>query len=1177
MPAESPGNNTHGHDGDKRRRDRRTSSLPRSRNISRQSKNDKNNKNATATTSSSSCRRGLRIFIGSANLGNALPDPDSLSAWLPHHGKIHHVLNPNVKSSSVVEGVSKESWNNVDIHGKIEVIAVGMQESVAGSNPLTATGLTALFTGTNIKERKSFTNALGDLGKPIDAARTKVTEMIGTQAEVGGTKKLKERVTSHVGEDYTMMAEYQQGEMVFYLFVRNDLTSISSVTGLQAHNCGIGSVMANKGGIATILTVGTTRLSFLSLHLAAGHGLKHYEERNSNMGEIIRGTHDPTLSVHHAFVFGDLNYRFSLAPSSTGPEPPEEDTRLVCQTIVDAEDWATMNKHDELGRALREKKILVGFQTHPIRTCPTYRCERKQGVHYDYERIPSHTDRILWKSVEETPRSVEALLYEPIPDFSTSDHKPVRGVFFLPNRPSLRLNPEKTILNLTLKGFKCTNLRPASNPLHSDVDTYLDFQLQPSILELKSNNKQRRGRTYTINSTDNPSWPKEDVKFQIDVSSKKEIHGAYLYIKCMNDNAVLGDSLLGTVVLDLEHIIRRSLGVIEWKDDVERHFLRSGKDVGKLFCGIDINWDKNRRPHQQPTRARGVRSKSRVKASRSKSRVKASSAESEKSLLYLSHYMTKLEMPSGVLSTVVRNYHSCEKRYWYIDNSSSMKKIDSHLMGDNFERIKVSRWEELSECVCFHSKMSAKCFLPTTFSLMNSPSSGSQQFDVCCSNESDVEREVDQVHRIMTAGTPAVGKTPLLECISDFKNDISREASQLSSKGKHVTLVMCTQGLPTGRTGSANLAALRKFTHSVYSLSKLPVKIVIRLCTNDEKTTRLYNGLDSKLDNCECIDDWWGESLEVYLHNPWLCYGFGMHRLREAGLLWGLFNNLDERQLDLDEIHQFATSFFIGENESPGLPHPRDWKSFMQSLSELVKKEKLQWNPVKKKRTPWINLSKLESMYQPAQHRGNARAPRESPRSSQQQHQQNEKAHKLPSKTGAEKGESSRPSQRRNQQHEEHRKPPPKTAAEKEPSAKPSQQNHQQHEDPRKLPSKPTPDVAPPKEVTLHDVLRSWSHQPPNFEKLHPLHHLLVTLPTTFPPVNERVEPHEYFSKWTPISGEVFLESGDELDGLLKRATRKVKIFLHPDKLPKDLTETQSFLFRAIWDVILESEAPTLK
>jgi len=36
---------------------------------------------------------------------------------------------------------------------------------------------------------------------------------------------------------------------------------------------------------------------------------------------------------------------------------------------------------------------------------------------------------------------------------------------------------------------------------------------------------------------------------------------------------------------------------------------------------------------------------------------------------------------------------------------------------------------------------------------------------------------------------------------------------------------------------------------------------------------------------------------------------------------------------------------------------------------------------------------------------------------------------------------------------------------------------------------------------------------------------------------------------------------------------RKLKIFLHPDKLPKDLTQNQTQLFETLWNELQEKEA----
>ena len=38
------------------------------------------------------------------------------------------------------------------------------------------------------------------------------------------------------------------------------------------------------------------------------------------------------------------------------------------------------------------------------------------------------------------------------------------------------------------------------------------------------------------------------------------------------------------------------------------------------------------------------------------------------------------------------------------------------------------------------------------------------------------------------------------------------------------------------------------------------------------------------------------QAMEVYLHNPWLTYGVGLHRLREAGFAPEIMEDLDERR-----------------------------------------------------------------------------------------------------------------------------------------------------------------------------------------------------------------------------------------------------------------------------------------
>lgn len=351
---------------------------------------------------------------------------------------------------------------------------------------------------------------------------------------------------------------------------------------------------------------------------------------------------------------------------------------------------------------------------------------------------------------------------------------------------------------------------------------------------------------------------------------------------------------------------------------------------------------------------------------------------------------------------------------------------------------------------------------------------------------------------------------------------IAKITPRLILEKKQVIVTLCTGGEPTDETGNGGVAVMQEFVDCLVSLTKLPVKIVIRLCTDNEKVTDFFNRLDSKLDDIEVLDDFFGEAMEVYLHNPWLTYAFGLHRLREAGIATDLMCELDERCFTIDDIHQFCKEFITGENAE--LPHPSNWDAFITSLGSILSKEQEQWNPVKRKQTAWINIEKLEEMF------GRRRQQTTS---------------SLYPTTGVGRKEDC------------------------------SERSSPTKSDP--LENKNNSINSSHNNMTLEQLIKRWSHQPPKFKSLNPLQDLLVNMPTIFPPHNTKVESHEYFQRWNCLSREAFTGDDDEVNAVLKRAVRRSKLFLHPDKLPQDLTENQTFLFKTIWDVMHEQEQKTLK
>lgn len=84
---------------------------------------------------------------------------------------------------------------------------------------------------------------------------------------------------------------------------------------------------------------------------------------------------------------------------------------------------------------------------------------------------------------------------------------------------------------------------------------------------------------------------------------------------------------------------------------------------------------------------------------------------------------------------------------------------------------------------------------------------------------------------------------------------------------------------------------------------------------------------------------------------------------------------------------------------------------------------------------------------------------------------------------------------------------------------------------------------------------------------LRPIDHLVTSIHKVFPPALG-VPAHDYFQKWKALTGkDVCNDAGLPDEERLKKAVRKIRFFLHPDKLPKDLNAEQSFTVKMLWDV----------
>lgn len=112
--------------------------------------------------------------------------------------------------------------------------------------------------------------------------------------------------------------------------------------------------------------------------------------------------------------------------------------------------------------------------------------------------------------------------------------------------------------------------------------------------------------------------------------------------------------------------------------------------------------------------------------------------------------------------------------------------------------------------------------------------------------------------------------------------------------------------------------------------------------------------------------------------------------------------------------------------------------------------------------------------------------------------------------------------------------------------------------------------------VIKHGLLIHWALMPPMLQVLRPIEDLITSIHTVFPPIFG-VPGHEYFTRWTAVNYDE-ISHGRSMgnrpdDAKLKKVMRKLRFFLHPDKLPKDLSTEQTFMCKMLWDVVSDAEA----
>jgi hypothetical protein len=316
--------------------------------------------------------------------------------------------------------------------------------------------------------------------------------------------------------------------------------------------------------------------------------------------------------------------------------------------------------------------------------------------------------------------------------------------------------------------------------------------------------------------------------------------------------------------------------------------------------------------------------------------------------------MAGLGFPLGLAKELIESTVVLPVRFWVVDNSGSMNMNDGTRLVPNgagrLTPVKTSRWTELSDTIVAIAELASTLGARTDFHLLNATSQG-QCLSIGgeCSDVACVAQPVTlpELKRRFGKISPS-GGTPLTEAVMQVASLIEPAAAKLRAKGQKACVVLATDGLPNDR---------HSFERALHELQRLPVWLVVRLCTDDEKVVGYWNGLDGQLEcDMEVLDDEFGEAAEVHAQNGWLVYGPPLHRAREFGLHNKLFDLLDEQALVPSQVKQCCEAI-LGCGT---LPEPEaDLAAFRAAVKESLGGVTPVFDPISKAMRPWVDPARL--------------------------------------------------------------------------------------------------------------------------------------------------------------------------------------------------------------------------
>ncbi|GLV34574.1 Inositol polyphosphate 5-phosphatase E [Carabus blaptoides fortunei] len=311
-----------------------------------------------------------------------------------------------------------------------------------------------IFVGTWNMNGQSPPRDLDDFVLPSGVEHVPDILVFGTQESCSERTEWEVSLQETLGPTHILFHSATLGTLHLAVFLRRDLIWYCSLPEDASFSVRPGTAFRTKGAVAIAFVLFGTSFLFVTAHLTAHQ--EKVKERVSDIKRIIRSLELPkALPIKHknkdvtqnfdcVFWCGDLNFRLT--------QPRDQVLEWIEQTSFPLPAHLPHGylHTDQLKNVLADGAAFKGFCEANITFPPTYKYDpgTQQFDTSAKQRTPAYTDRILykWKSTRRTSTQlelapIECVVYDSVPSITTSDHKPVWGVFLAQVRPGIDTIP----------------------------------------------------------------------------------------------------------------------------------------------------------------------------------------------------------------------------------------------------------------------------------------------------------------------------------------------------------------------------------------------------------------------------------------------------------------------------------------------------------------------------------------------------------------------------------------------------------------------------------------------------------------------------------------------------------------------------------------------------------------